>query len=77
LKVKVQRPKSVRVKYFNEEGEELEKEFSGFEARLIMHEIDHLMGIPYIDWKVSQGEIEVLEEYKDKFNNLSTVPILI
>jgi peptide deformylase len=77
IKVKVQRPKSVRIKYFNAEGEELEREFSGFGARLILHEIDHLLGIPFIDWKVSQGEIEILEEHIDKFNNLSTVLILI
>jgi len=77
IKVKVQRPKSVRIKYFNEEGDEFEREFTGFGARLILHEIDHLLGIPFIDWKVSQGEIEILQEYSDKFNNLSTVLILI
>lgn len=75
--MKSHRPKSIRIKYFNEQGEQQEKELSGFEARMILHEMDHLLGIPFIDWKVSQGEIEILENYVEKFQSLSAVHSLL
>lgn len=39
--------------------------------------MDHLLGIPFIDWKVSQGEIEILENYVEKFQSLSAVHSLL
>ena len=46
---KVQRPKKVKIKALNEEGEEVRINASGFFARVIQHEIDHLDGILFID----------------------------
>ncbi len=45
----VDRPSDVKVKYLNENGEELVLEAKGFLARIICHETDHLDGILYID----------------------------
>jgi len=42
---KVLRAKKVKVKALNEEGEEVKINASGFFARIIQHEIDHLDGI--------------------------------
>lgn len=45
----VERPIAVRVKYQDLDGKELIEEYSGLEARCIMHENDHVNGVLYID----------------------------
>ena len=49
---KVERHKWIELKYQTANGLKLEKQqqkFSGFSARVIQHEIDHLNGILFID----------------------------
>lgn len=46
----VERPKSVRVKYWDEKGEEKELEASGLASSCLQHEIDHLDGKLFIDY---------------------------
>lgn len=43
--VNIERHKSIKVKYTNLDGEEVEESFDGLNARVIQHEIDHLDGI--------------------------------
>lgn len=74
LKINANRPKKLKIKYFNEEGKENIKELTGYDARIVLHEIDHLMGIPFIDWKISEGNIEIIEEFKNNYETLNTVP---
>ena len=45
----ISRPETVRVRYVNLDFEEVEEEFSGFAARMIQHEMDHLDGILFTD----------------------------
>ena len=47
--VDVERPIHVRVRAFNEAGEEILVEASGLEARVIQHEMDHLDGVLIVD----------------------------
>jgi peptide deformylase len=47
--VEVERPARVRVRASDEEGQELEVEAEGLEARVIQHEIDHLDGVLILD----------------------------
>ena len=49
----VPRAKSIRVEYQDEKGVARSIEATGFEARVIQHEIDHLDGILFIDRVVS------------------------
>ena len=46
----VERPKSITVKYYNSEGEPIQKDFTGIRSRVFQHELDHLNGIT-IDMK--------------------------
>lgn len=46
---RVKRNISVSVDYMNMKGEKQFKKFTGFEARIVQHEIDHLDGILFID----------------------------
>ncbi|MCR5708960.1 MAG: peptide deformylase [Bacteroidales bacterium] len=45
----ITRPETIRVRYVNTDFEEVEEEFSGFAARMIQHEMDHLDGILFTD----------------------------
>jgi len=45
----VPRPLHITVRYTNLEGREVEESFSDMEARIIMHENDHINGILFID----------------------------
>ena len=51
----VPRARSVRVKALNEQGEPVEIAASGWYARILQHEIDHLTGVLYIDRMHSQS----------------------
>jgi peptide deformylase len=45
----VERPRAIRVKHLNEQGEESELEAEGLLATCIQHEMDHLDGILFVD----------------------------
>lgn len=49
LRAEVERPKEVTIDYTNLEGESLQRVVNGWEARMIMHEYDHIEGILFID----------------------------
>lgn len=49
LRSNVERPKEVTVEYLTLEGHKAKQRFSGWEARVIMHEYDHIDGILFID----------------------------
>jgi len=48
------RAEKIRVKYMDESGQQNEIEATGFEARAIQHEIDHLDGLLFLDRLVSR-----------------------
>ena len=54
----VRRPKKLVVNGFNQEGRSVTIEASGFDARAIHHEIDHLDGILFLD-RVSSLKTDV------------------
>jgi peptide deformylase len=70
------RKQSVRLRYFDENWNAMEEEFSGMKARIIQHEYDHIEGKLFIDYltplkkrllkgklnDISKGEVET--EYR-------------
>jgi peptide deformylase len=58
FRVRVSRPVSIRVGYVQMDGSTAELEASGFYARVLQHEIDHLDGILTIDRAQSAEDIE-------------------
>ena len=50
LTVNVARPESITVKYLNEKGLPEERKLSGFSARTVQHEVDHLNGVLLADY---------------------------
>jgi len=66
----LKRAPKAKVEYLNENGEKITEEFKGFDAQIILHEIDHLEGILFIDhllkekkplYKVENDEWEEVE----------------
>ena len=45
----VARAENITVQYFTLEGEKVTQDFSGFPARIVQHEIDHLNGVLFVD----------------------------
>ncbi len=74
----VERKPRIRIKYFDEQWVEYEKEFDGLQARIIQHEYDHIEGVLFTDYvssfkkrllkgklaKISKGETDA--EYRVK-----------
>ncbi len=53
----VSRASQITVRYQDEHGQRQRLESSGFEARVIQHEVDHLDGILFIDRVVSVHDL--------------------
>jgi peptide deformylase len=49
LQAAVSRPASVRLDFTAPDGSRQERDFSGWQARIVQHETDHLHGILYLD----------------------------
>ena len=45
----IKRPKTITVRYFDENLEEKEETFDNFAARMVQHELDHLDGVMFTD----------------------------
>lgn len=67
IRGKVERYKQIEVTYFNENGEKIVKKVSGFTARDIQHECDHLDGIIFLE-KVTQENGFATKEMINKYN---------
>ncbi len=81
---KVPRPYKARIKAITEEGEDVRLKVTGFLARTILHEIDHLNGILFIDhikndknafFRLNnKGDLEPLDYNKYIANNKELFP---
>lgn len=60
----VERPKQVRVTYWNTEGDEVVLNAEGFLATVLQHELDHLEGVLYIDRIKDTKFISYQEEFE-------------
>jgi peptide deformylase len=47
--VNIKRPKAIKARWQNSKGEFVEGEFSGYECKCFLHELDHLEGIVFKD----------------------------
>ena len=60
---RVPRPSAIRVRYTDPEGRTVEREFSGFAARVFLHENDHLDGLTWLDRVEDNRDIVSEREY--------------
>lgn len=59
----VERPFKIKIKYLDLEGREHEEEAEGLRARCMLHELDHLNGIMFLDRSL-EGEDYLVDEDK-------------
>lgn len=57
----VLRPKRIRLKYFDANGNAVVRDMEGLMARIVQHEIDHLDGILFTDKTVGKAAFESQE----------------
>jgi peptide deformylase len=63
IRGQVPRPTTIRVRYEVLNGEPVEREFSGFAARVFLHEYDHLEGMTWLDHVEDNRDIVTEKEY--------------
>ena len=62
----VKRPVGIHVSFLNKEGDEIEEKLYDFDARVFMHELDHLSGKTMMHWNISCGNIDVIRDLPDE-----------
>jgi peptide deformylase len=65
ISVDVERPIHVRVRAFDERGDERLVEASGLEARVIQHEVDHLDGVLILDRASKEQRREAIRALRE------------
>jgi len=70
LHIDVARPDTIFVQALDLEGNQVEKEFTDYTARVIMHENDHLNGVLFVDRISTESKTNIqpiLKQIKEKF----------
>ena len=70
----IQRPDAVRVRYADPEGQQRKVEWSGFLARIFLHEYDHLIGKTFIDRAASSTDLFSEKEYLRRVQAMRSQP---
>lgn len=65
LFMKVKRPASAIVNYYTISGELVERELTGLEARVFLHEYDHLIGVTF-DQRVGNVTLRMAKDKRNK-----------
>ncbi len=69
----VVRPDRCRVQAFDVQGQPIDREFDGFESRVIQHEYDHLQGVLLVDRMSATDRLQnkdALLELKERYRDL-------
>jgi peptide deformylase len=67
VSAKISRPRGVKVRYLDETGTVVEREFVGLDATSVQHQIDHLAGKMYFD-RLSKVKRDMLLKRARKMN---------
>ena len=60
---RVPRSERVTVRFKAADGTEMSAEYSGYVARVVQHEIDHLDGVEFVDRMPSMGTLTTVQNY--------------
>jgi peptide deformylase len=66
IRGKVPRPREIAVRFTTGDGKTVERSFSGFAARVFLHENDHLDGLTWLDHVENNQDIVSEKEYLKK-----------
>lgn len=62
----VERPRTVQLEYLTPDGSPMTRQFTGWSARIVQHETDHLNGTAYID-KAPTRSLASTAEYSERW----------
>lgn len=65
LRFMIERPKEVTVDYTTIEGKKIQERVSGWEAKVIQHEFDHIEGILYTDRLTREEKLKIAPHLKN------------
>lgn len=68
----VKRPHAILANYLDDVGEEHEHKLHDFSARVFLHELDHINGRTMTHWKISEGNIDIIEGREDRNKHFMT-----
>jgi len=71
----VERREKALIEYQDEDGIQHIEQFHGFEARVVLHEIDHVNGILYIDKLVNSDNIQETDLFEGLSNNINILEV--
>jgi peptide deformylase len=66
MRGKVQRSRTIRVRFRDENAEQHDLKVSGYLSRVFQHEIDHLQGILFLDRNLDLRSVMTAEEYRSR-----------
>lgn len=69
----VVRAKTIHLNAFDISGKEIDEDISGFDARVIQHETDHLNGTLFIDRLKEGAEAELADDLETLVNNFNSL----
>jgi peptide deformylase len=69
IRGRVPRARQIRVRAYDRTGRKIEMQASGFTARVIQHETDHLDGVLFFDRMKTFGSLTFLDEYGRYWSN--------
>lgn len=72
IRCMVKRPQGILVNYLDESGGEHEQKLQDFSARVFLHELDHVEGRTMTHWKISEGNIDIIDGKQDRNKHLMT-----
>jgi peptide deformylase len=68
LWLKIKRPKHIKVRYTEPNGNVVTKKFTGMTARCFLHEMDHMEGIKFIE-RVGKVQLEMAKKRQKKIQH--------
>ena len=81
IREEVERPESLKIKYYDENWEYHEEEYDGMKARIIQHEYDHIEGVLFTDYltplkkRMLKGKLTNITKGKMKVEYRVAIPV--
>ncbi len=81
IREEIERPETLRIRYYDENWDAHEEEFDGMKARIIQHEYDHIQGVLFTDYltpfkkRMLKGKLQNISKGKAKVDYRIAIPL--
>lgn len=70
----VPRAETITVEYLSSSGDRITNEYTGYAARVIQHEVDHLDGVEFVDRMTTMQSLTTVQNYLDHHRHSRDTP---